>query len=161
MLDLAQVRSPMSPKLTQVGNEHGLMMVPSPRPQRLFENPAAGNMVAAQQNGGTGPDRDQPLIARYGALLPKYYKFLEQLPPDALPVAPPASKHLYHITRGRISMTVMLKTNTIIVNHPHKDHVDYRIQARQIGGPAAAWIRGKAIAIAWAAAPRGWPRAWA
>ena len=116
----------MSSKLMQVGNEHGLMIVPSPRPQRSFENPAGGNVVpAAQQNGGPGPDREQPLIARYGSLLPKYYKFLEQLPPDALPVTPPASKHLYHITRGydaaRINITVYLKTSTIIVNHPRKD----------------------------------------
>ena len=55
---------------------------------------------------------------------------------------------------ARINITVYLKTSTIIVNHPRKDHVEYRIRARQIGGPAAAWVRGKAIAIAWAAAPR-------
>ena len=51
MLDLAQVSSPVSSKLMQVGNE--LTLVPSPRPQRSVENPAAGNMApAVQHNGG-------------------------------------------------------------------------------------------------------------
>ena len=95
----------------------------------------------------------QEAIARYGNLLTKYYEVLDQLPPDALPTSPPVGKHQHRIVRGSgaatVALTMNLKSRVIFAHHPTKDNLQVRVQMRQIRGIATAWLRAKAVVLAW------------
>ena len=95
-------------------------------------------------------------VARYGNLLKRYYNILDQLPSECLPATVPQGKHRYSVSRmnDKMRFTVTLDQQKILLEHPQHEFVQLPISFKDhVGGPGAAWMKAKALWLAWTRCP--------